>query len=814
MQTERKIQEISRYLRTFCHGHQDSWSQYLGWAEFGYQPPLFPWSGEPSDIPVVDHWFRESERVWDSSHHQLQRALSRCRRTANLRWSDAPAYQPGQKVWLSTKDIHLRLPCRKLSPRFIGPFTILKQINPSLATEQPNPPPPPLLLDDGTTYELKETLDSRRRGGQLEYLVDWEGYGPEERSWVPCDDILDPNLLETFHTAHPHRPAPRGRGLQETRLVNVRKNILLIFKNFTIVPSEADVLKSANALLDPKIRRARDLDTQKLSDPVSIQDVTYQKIDNNSYIISFAFQISNVTIYKNIQLRNQTYDLIQNTINRLLNDILYAKEATPFVFPQANYEFNGKEIVVDSQHTFVEGDTKWTPSEFVSAVLNIRVSSTTASPATTKLVALTLSSTPSIISGSAVVQTWMVFSSTSSIPSKSLVLSSTETLLSSRLTNLIDSVKVLNFTYEKISDTNYAVIFTFSISNISISENSDLRNNTYNQVASISNNVLNVLLNKPGAEPFKPHNFSFILGNVLIYIRLVFKNLTRVPSEADILNAANALLDAKIRRARDLVTQKLSDPVSIQEVKYQKIENKPYIISFGFQINNVTISKDIQLRNETYTLIQTTINSLLNIILNVKDAPEFVFPFANYTNCPEPGLKFLNMLSSINRCKGDKVPDIVGTAKLTQAITLLPRQEHLVWGKLLLNIPASMGSTILIEPARARTHKKSIMVRRVIASMSGDGWVPFRIINPLDKPITLKRNSKIADVFPVVAVEDLGAHSDQENKELVSVQSQCTVGSTISDEDSCIVYRLPESLQKLNLGNLDIDSCLLIGIVS
>ncbi|KAK3574219.1 hypothetical protein QTP86_004312 [Hemibagrus guttatus] len=117
------------------------------------------------------------------------------------------------------------------SPRFIGPFTILKQVN--LLAGQPGhvqapattrvphsphiswgtfQPPLPLLLDDGTAYKVKEILDSRRCGGQLEYLVDWEGYGPEERSWVPRNDILDPNLLETFHAAHPHRLAPRGRG--------------------------------------------------------------------------------------------------------------------------------------------------------------------------------------------------------------------------------------------------------------------------------------------------------------------------------------------------------------------------------------------------------------------------------------------------------------------------------------------------------------------------------------------------------------------------------------------------------------------------
>ncbi|KAK3520150.1 hypothetical protein QTP70_016306 [Hemibagrus guttatus] len=35
---------------------------------------------------------------------------------------------------------------------------------------------------------------------------------PEERSWVPKNDILDPTLLEDFQVRHIDRPAPRGRG--------------------------------------------------------------------------------------------------------------------------------------------------------------------------------------------------------------------------------------------------------------------------------------------------------------------------------------------------------------------------------------------------------------------------------------------------------------------------------------------------------------------------------------------------------------------------------------------------------------------------
>ncbi|KAK3514418.1 hypothetical protein QTP70_018040 [Hemibagrus guttatus] len=72
-QAERLNQEISRFLRSYCSREQQQWSEFLPWAEYaqnslthssmdltpfqcvlGYQPPLFPWSGEPSDVPAME----------------------------------------------------------------------------------------------------------------------------------------------------------------------------------------------------------------------------------------------------------------------------------------------------------------------------------------------------------------------------------------------------------------------------------------------------------------------------------------------------------------------------------------------------------------------------------------------------------------------------------------------------------------------------------------------------------------------------------------------------------------------------------------
>ncbi len=267
-QTERLNQEVIRFLRSYCQRQQSDWSRYLLWAEYaqnslmkpatgmtpfkcilGFQPPLFPWSGEPTELPSVTDWLQHSEEVWDRAHTHLLHAVRRQEQQANRHRRPNPEYTPGQWVWLSTKDLRLRLPCKKLSPRYVGPFKILRQISPvSFRLELPanyrisatfhvsllkpaggprgemeegarSQTPLPFLVDGEEAYRVHELLDSRRRGGTLQYLVDWEGFGPEERSWVNAGDILDPTLTEEFHRTHPEKPAPRPRGRPRRHLL-------------------------------------------------------------------------------------------------------------------------------------------------------------------------------------------------------------------------------------------------------------------------------------------------------------------------------------------------------------------------------------------------------------------------------------------------------------------------------------------------------------------------------------------------------------------------------------------------------------------
>ena len=66
----------------------------------------------------------------------------------------------------------------------------------------------------------------------------------------------------------------------------------------------------------------------------------------------------------------------------------------------------------------------------------------------------------------------------------------------------------------------------------------------------------------------------------------------------------------------------------------------------------------------------------------------------------------------------------------------------------------SAGSAVVIEPTQARSRPRNILVGRTVAILRNDGWLPVKIVNPLPRPVVLRRNAKVADAFPCMALED------------------------------------------------------------
>lgn len=159
--------------------------------------------------------------------------------------------------------------------------------------------------------------------------------------------------------------------------------------------------------------------------------------------------------------------------------------------------------------------------------------------------------------------------------------------------------------------------------------------------------------------------------------------------------------------------------------------------------------------------------------------------------------QFLSMFTGVERWKGDTVPDKIGTVKLTQAVVLLPKHEHLVWGRLPSNVPMSPGSTVIVEPTNSKAMPRDILVGRLVVPLWGDRWVPMTVMNPTNKVITLKRNSKMADVFPCIASEDFeifqGLH--------------ITLVENKSDDscNSCAADHIDKNLLNLGLEEIDVN---------
>ncbi|XP_041918478.1 uncharacterized protein LOC121682410 [Alosa sapidissima] len=105
----------------------------------GYQPPVFPAQEEDVGVPSAQAFIRRCRRTWKRTRSTLLRVQARVKVQADRHRSKAPHYVQGQRVWLSTRDLPLKVVSPKLNPRFIGPYPISKVLGGS--SEAPLPPP-------------------------------------------------------------------------------------------------------------------------------------------------------------------------------------------------------------------------------------------------------------------------------------------------------------------------------------------------------------------------------------------------------------------------------------------------------------------------------------------------------------------------------------------------------------------------------------------------------------------------------------------------------------------------------------------------
>jgi transposase InsO family protein len=144
-QTERANQEVERHLRLFTDARQDDWVTYLPTAEFvlnsrvhsahqmppfevmyGYRPDFTIPMGPPTKFPALDFRLKALREVRKEAEAALRLEKRAMKDTFQAGKPLPHVFTPGQRVWLSSKDIPLSSPSRKLAPCQLGPYEVLE----------------------------------------------------------------------------------------------------------------------------------------------------------------------------------------------------------------------------------------------------------------------------------------------------------------------------------------------------------------------------------------------------------------------------------------------------------------------------------------------------------------------------------------------------------------------------------------------------------------------------------------------------------------------------------------------------------------
>lgn len=242
--SERFHRTVEQVLRSYVGGRQDDWDAVLAQCEFAINnsvhsgtefAPFEVVFGRAPQLPLdlacqklgdnkveqVDVMLRDRLAVQREVAQNLQKSQAAMVRQANKHRRDM-VFEVGQLVWLKTDHLQLQsLPTKKLSPKWVGPFTVLQVVSPSaykldipaswrrhpvfnISQLKPfhgtrrgwqQPVFTPDQTGDDAVFEVEQLLGHRKKRNVWEFLVRWKHYDASEDTWEPEGNLQGAPLI-------------------------------------------------------------------------------------------------------------------------------------------------------------------------------------------------------------------------------------------------------------------------------------------------------------------------------------------------------------------------------------------------------------------------------------------------------------------------------------------------------------------------------------------------------------------------------------------------------------------------------------------
>ncbi|KAF8753958.1 hypothetical protein RHS01_06573 [Rhizoctonia solani] len=209
-QTERVNPSIEHFLRAYSGVNQRDWTKWLPMAKFaynnavhsstgktpfkalyGWEPTLTP-SNVPTDVPEANELAQTMEARWK----EVESALRQSKQRMTAREDGSPIeFEIGEEAWLDARNINLKTLSPKLTEQRLGPFKVIEKIS-DRAYRLELPPTMQIhnvfyvgLLGWEEEYEVEGITNAEERNGKWFFRVKWKGYGSEENTWEPWENL-------------------------------------------------------------------------------------------------------------------------------------------------------------------------------------------------------------------------------------------------------------------------------------------------------------------------------------------------------------------------------------------------------------------------------------------------------------------------------------------------------------------------------------------------------------------------------------------------------------------------------------------------